>query len=77
MGLLSTLLLAPVSGPLKGTSWVANKIYEAADQEFKDPATIKLALSKLEQALLAGEISEDTYDDLEEELLLRLRAIGR
>lgn len=76
MGVLRSLLLAPVSGPMKGTLWVAGKIQETAEREFNDPAAIRKALASLEQRLLAGEISEEGYDAAETELLMRLKAVS-
>ncbi len=74
MGLLRTLLLAPIKGPMDGTLWVTSKIQEAAEAEYNDPARIRQALRGLEAALLRGEITEDAYDIAEEELLVRLKA---
>lgn len=74
MGLLRSLLALPVSGPMKGTMWIAGKIHETAEQELNDPAAIRKALAMLEQQLLAGDISEDDYDEAEAVLLMRLKA---
>ncbi len=75
MGMLRSLLLLPVKGPMDGAFWVMQKIHEAALEEFNDPATIKRALAALEQALMRDDITEDDYDKAETELLLRLKAI--
>lgn len=75
MGVLRTLLGLPVTAPLNGTLWVADKVYEAAAQEVFNPAAIRNALHDLEQQLLAGDIDEDAYDAAETELLLRLKAL--
>lgn len=74
MGLVSKLLTLPVSAPLKGSLWIGQKIHEAADQELHDPAALRSALSHLEKQLLAGEISEEEYDEAELVLLARLQA---
>lgn len=76
MGLLRTLLTAPVSAPVKGTFWIAQKIEEAADAEINNPAEIRRTLAALEQKLLAGEISEVDYDAAETTLLQRLKAMS-
>lgn len=73
MGLFRTLLTFPVSAPMQGSLWVARKLHEAAENEYHDAGAIRRQLADLENALLAGEISEDTYDEAEEHLLLRLR----
>ena len=76
MGLMRTLLALPVKGPLDGTLWVAGKIAEAAGQELNDPRTIRAELREAERRLLAGELDEDAYDEIETALLLRLKAAG-
>ena len=75
MGLLSSLLLLPVKGPMDGAVWVAKKINESAQQEWNDPASSRKSLMSLEEKLLAGEITEDEYDAEETELLIRLKAL--
>lgn len=76
MGLLRALVSLPVAGPLKGSLWVARKVHEAAEQQVNDPGTIRRELRRLETALLAGEISEEVYDEAELALLARLREAG-
>lgn len=73
IGLLRSLLLAPIKGPVDATLWITSKIQEAAEAEHKDPARIRAALRELEEALLRGDITEEDYDDAEEDLLGRLR----
>ncbi len=75
MGLLRTLLLSPVKGPVDGTVWIARKINEAAERELNDPAALRKALRGLEEQLLSGEITEDEYDRAETEILERLKAL--
>ncbi len=74
MGVLRSLVLLPFKGPLDGAVWVAEKVHECAQEEVNDPAHIRKTLTSLEKQLLAGEISEETYDDAETALLLRLKA---
>ena len=73
IGLLRTVLLLPIKGPLDGVVWVAGKIDETAQREWRDPGTIRLALRDLEDRLLAGTISEADYDSAEADLLARLQ----
>ncbi|MEM0986765.1 MAG: gas vesicle protein GvpG [Pseudomonadota bacterium] len=73
MGLLTTLLGAPVLGPVKGARWIVGKVYDAAYDEFYDPASIKRQLLALEAQLDAGEITEDQFEAVELELLQRLK----
>ncbi len=74
MGILRTLLTAPIKAPVNGTLWVARKVEEAANREFNDPATLRQTLHELEQQLLSGQISEEDYDTAETDLLVRLKA---
>lgn len=76
MGLLRTLLTLPVSGALDGVLWVAGQIHDAALAEINDPATLRRALVDLERDLLAGRIDEDTYDEAETRILMRLRGLA-
>ena len=71
------LLTLPVSGPIAGALWVADRVREAAEAETSDPAAIRRALVALERALEAGEIGEEAYDAREAELLDRLEAVLR
>ncbi|MEM9726767.1 MAG: gas vesicle protein GvpG [Pseudomonadota bacterium] len=77
MGLLTTLLTLPVAGPIKGALWLTGKIHEQALQAINDPAEIKRQILRLEQALEAGEIDEETYEAAELALLTRLRETQR
>jgi hypothetical protein len=73
MGLLRTLVLLPVIGPADGALWVASKLAEQVEQERNSPATLRAALAEAERQLLAGELSEDDYSDIEDDLLIRLK----
>ncbi|WP_030273741.1 gas vesicle protein GvpG [Streptomyces sp. NRRL B-24484] len=74
MGLLTGLLTLPLA-PVRGVVWVAERVAEAAEQQFYDPAPIEEALKALEQDLLAGRIDEATFEEREDELLDRLDEI--
>ena len=75
MGLLTKVLTFPVSGPVKGLFWVAEKIAERAEDELYDPKKIQGKLMELELMLDLGEITEEAYMEAEEELLELLRVI--
>lgn len=75
MGLLTTLLTLPVSGPIQGVLWIAGKLTEQAEQELYDPDTVRRALVELELRYDLGEISEDEFLDAEDALLERLSVI--
>lgn len=74
MGLLTTLLTLPVSGPVKGAFWTLSKVTEAAEAEFYDPAAIRREIGALERRLEADEITEAEYEAAEDALLDRLEA---
>ena len=76
MGLLSSLLLAPITAPPKGVMWVARRLAEQAEAERNNPSAIRAALADAEQQLLAGEMSEAEYDEIEDDLLDRLAKAG-
>lgn len=73
MGLLSRLLLLPVSAPLEGSLWVARQIAETVERERNSPAGLRAALRAAEAQLIAGDLSEQDYEALEADLLERLR----
>ena len=74
MGLLTGLLALPFKGPIDGALWVAMKVGSAAEEKLNDKSVLRDLLKEAERQLLAGEIDEDTYDEIETDILLRLRA---
>ena len=75
MGILFDLLSFPVTGPLKGLLWIAEKVKDQAEGEIYNEDNIRGQLMELELHLDLGEITEDEYMAAEEELLARLRVI--
>ena len=73
MGLITGLLLLPLA-PVRGTVWIAEKIYEQAESEFYDERAIRAQLMELDRARQAGEIDEQTAAEAEDILLERLIA---
>ena len=73
MGLISGLLLLPLA-PVRGTVWIAEKIYDQAASEFYDERTIRAQLIEIDAARQAGEIDEQTAAEAEDILLERLIA---
>ena len=51
---------------------IAGLISDEVDKEFYSPASIKSQIFKLEQSLKEGKITEEEYDEMENELLERL-----
>ncbi|MFJ7198651.1 MULTISPECIES: gas vesicle protein GvpG [unclassified Streptomyces] len=74
MGLLTQLATLPLA-PVRGVAWVMERVVEAAENEYYDPAPVERELAALERALVAGEIDEEAFDRREDELLDRLDEI--
>lgn len=73
MGLFTGLVTLPLA-PVRGVTWLAERLQEQAEQEFYDPTAIRRQLEEIEDARAAGEMSDDDAAELEEELLNRLLA---
>ncbi|WP_028800053.1 gas vesicle protein GvpG [Streptomyces sp. 142MFCol3.1] len=71
MGLLSEVLLLPLA-PVRGTMWVLDQVVDEAERQYYDPAAVQAQLAQLEERLEEGEIDEETFDRLEDDLLDRL-----
>jgi hypothetical protein len=73
MGILLSILTAPISGPFKGLLGLTRLIQEQAEAALYDEDGLRAALLALEQRLEASEISEEEYDVDERVLLERLK----
>ncbi|MDQ1049807.1 gas vesicle protein GvpG [Streptomyces sp. V4I2] len=71
MGLISEVLLLPFA-PVRGSAWVIRQVLSEAERLYYDPAAVRAELAQLEERLEAGEIDEEEFDRLEDELLDRL-----
>jgi hypothetical protein len=71
MGLFTGLLLLPLA-PIRSTIWIAERLSAYAESELDDERTIRRLLIEAEAALESGELSEEDYDRVEDELLDRL-----
>ena len=71
MGLITGLLTLPLA-PVRGLAWVFEQVVDEADAQLHDPARIRAELANAEAALERGEIDEETYEELERQLLDRL-----
>lgn len=71
MGLISSLLTLPLA-PVRGLVWTFEQVVDEAEAQLHDPARIRAELGDAESALERGEIDEQTYEELERELLTRL-----
>ncbi|MFI5664572.1 gas vesicle protein GvpG [Streptomyces sp. NPDC051684] len=71
MGLISELLLLPLA-PVRGSLWAVEQVLAEAERQYYDPAAVRAELARLEEKLVSGEIDQDTFDRVEDELLDRL-----
>ncbi|GAA2316698.1 gas vesicle protein GvpG [Streptomyces hawaiiensis] len=76
MGLISEVLLLPLA-PARGSAWAIKQVVQEAERIYYDPATVRAELGRLEEQLEAGEITEEEFDRLEDELLDRLEIASR
>lgn len=75
MGLLTGLLTLPLA-PVRGTIWVAERVLEEAERQLNDPELIEQQIIEAEAAHDRGELSEQEFEQIEEELLARLLGQG-
>ncbi|MEI5527268.1 gas vesicle protein GvpG [Streptomyces brasiliscabiei] len=75
MGLIGTILTLPVA-PVRGVGWVVDKVRQAAEEEYYDPAPVQEELVRLERARTEGQVGEEEFARREEELLHRLEEIS-
>jgi Gas vesicle protein G len=71
MGLLTGLLTLPLA-PVRGVVWLAEQIQECAEEQYYDPANIRVELERVEEARQFGELSEEECAAWENDLLRRL-----
>jgi hypothetical protein len=71
VGLIGEVLLLPFA-PVRGSAWVIRQVLNEAERLYYDPATVRAELAQLEQRLEAGEIDDEEFDRMEDELLDRL-----
>jgi hypothetical protein len=76
MGLITEVLLLPFA-PVRGSLWAVRQVLAEAERQCYDPAAVRAELARLEQRLDAGEIDEEEFDRLEDELLERLEISAR
>ena len=75
MGLLSGLLLFPVTGPIHGLRFVLDQIKAQVDAELLDEGRLQAELMDLSLRHDLGEISDVEYESRETALLEQLNAI--
>ena len=75
MGLLTNLLLFPISGPVAGIKWSLGKVQKVVEEELTDDAPIKQDLMELQMRLELGDIDDAEYVQREADLMARLREV--
>jgi hypothetical protein len=76
MGLVKGVLLLPFA-PVRGSAWAIEQVLHEAERIYYDPAAVRAELSRLEERLEAGEITEEEFDGMEDELLDRMEVAER
>ncbi len=77
MGLLGTIVTAPLAGPFRGVLWLVKTLAEHAEQELYDTDKIRKDLLGLEQQFELGKITLEEFESAEAELLQRLNEARR
>ena len=75
MGLLSKLLLFPVTAPSAAIRWSLDQVRMVAEKELTDDTAIKQELMELNMLLELGDITDEEYVVREELLMARLREV--
>lgn len=75
MGLLTALVTLPLA-PVRGTVWIAEVLLEEAERQMRDPAVVERQLLEAEDAYERGDLTEEEFADIEDELLGRLLSGG-
>lgn len=77
MGMLGTIVTAPVLGPLNGLLWLVETLAAHAEREFYDEGNIRKELAALEQRYDLGRITIEEFERTETALLERLNEARR
>lgn len=73
--MLLKLLLAPITAPVGGIAWIADKILEQADIQGDDVEALQKQLLALQLSFDMGELPEQEFEDQEEALLLAIQSM--
>ncbi|RCV47939.1 gas vesicle protein GvpG [Marinitenerispora sediminis] len=71
MGLLSAIATLPLA-PARVAGWTIRRVVDEAERQYYDPDAIRRQLAELSRRLDEGELTEEEFDRLEDELLDRL-----
>ena len=75
MGLLTTIVFFPVTGPVKGIRWALGKVQHVVEEELTDDSSVKQELMELQMLLELGDIDDEEYVAREAQLMARLREV--
>lgn len=75
--MLFKLLSAPVTAPLNTVTWIGKRLAEQAEDQLNDTEELKRQLVALETRLETGELSEEEFEELELDLVMRLQAASK
>lgn len=75
MGLLTSIIFFPVTGPVAGIKWTLGKVQRVVEDELVDDTPVKQALMELQMRVEIGEIDDDAYLVEEAALMRQLRDI--
>jgi Gas vesicle protein G len=75
MGLVTGLLTLPLA-PIRGTMWIAEQIAAEAARELDEGRMIRRQLAEAELGYERGALTVEELEEIEDELLERLRLAG-
>ena len=73
--MLLRLLMAPVTAPLSGVTWIAEKILDQVEDPTDELEALQKQLLTLQLAFDMGDVPEEEFEDQEEALLLQIQAL--
>lgn len=62
-----------IFSPIKGLMWIGQQLLERANAEFDETENLNKQLLNLQLAFDLGEVSEEEFEEREEELLLKIQ----
>ena len=69
------LLMAPVTGPFMGVTWIAEQLLDQIEDQTDELETLQKRLLALQLAFDMGDIPEEAFEEQEEALLLQIQAL--
>lgn len=69
-------LLAPITAPINGITWIAEQIQDRVDVELDVKENLQKQLLTLQLAFDMGDVEEEAFEAEEEALLLAIQALN-